>query len=160
MVPPAFTSALSQASGVYFDQLPLTPRGIYRYMEEPVRINFMLNGTPESVDSDADVRLIDILRDHFKLIGTHAGCYSGECGSCIVLINGEIFHACMTPLFRVRGMRVTTIEGFAKQSDYKEIMAGFKEAGLSPCRFCAAGRILITHALLDISPKPRRGGDR
>jgi carbon-monoxide dehydrogenase small subunit len=119
-----------------------------------VRINFMLNGTPESVDSDADVRLIDILRDHFKLIGTHAGCYSGECGSCIVLINGEIFHACMTPLFRVRGMRVTTIEGFAKQSDYKEIMAGFKEAGLSPCRFCAAGRILITHALLDIRPIP------
>jgi aerobic-type carbon monoxide dehydrogenase small subunit (CoxS/CutS family) len=119
-----------------------------------VRINFMLNGTPESIDSDADVRLIDILRERFKLIGTHAGCYSGECGSCIVLINGEIFHACMTPLFRVRGMRVTTIEGFAKQSDYKEIMAGFKEAGLTPCRFCAAGRILITHALLDISPSP------
>ena len=119
-----------------------------------MRVQFYLNGRSEIVDADADARLIDILREEFGLIGTHAGCYTGECGSCIILINGEVFHACLTPLFRVRGMRVTTIEGFARQHGYKEIIAGFKEAGLSPCRFCAAGRILITHALLELTPAP------
>ena len=119
-----------------------------------MRIQFMLNGSLETVDAEADTRLINVLRERYHLIGTHASCYSGECGSCIVLINGEIFHSCMTPLFRVRGMRVTTIEGFAKQHAYKEVLAGFREAGLSPCRFCAAGRILTTHALLEISPNP------
>ena len=119
-----------------------------------MRVNFMLNGAAEAVDVDAETRLIDLIRDHFHLIGTHAGCYSGECGSCIVLINGEVFHACLTPVFRVRDTRVTTIEGFAKQHGYKDIIGGFKEAGLAPCRFCAAGRILITHALLELHPNP------
>lgn len=119
-----------------------------------MKIDFYLNGSAESLEAEAELRLIDVLRERYRLIGTHAGCYTGECGTCIVLINGEINHACLTPLFRVRGARVTTIEGFAKQHGYKEILAGMKEAGMAPCRFCAAGRILTIHSLLELSPTP------
>ena len=119
-----------------------------------MKIDFILNGSPVSLDAEADRLLIDLLRERFHLIGTHAGCRTGECGACIVLLNGETFHACLLPLFKIRGTRITTIEGFARQHAYKEILAGFKEAGLSPCRFCAPGRILVTHAMLEHSPSP------
>ncbi len=119
-----------------------------------MKIEFILNGSPVSLDIESDKLLIDLLRNRFNLIGTHAGCRTGECGACIVLVNGEIFHACLLPMFKVRGTRVTTIEGFARQHAYREILAGFREAGLSPCRFCAPGRILVTHSLLEHSSNP------
>jgi carbon-monoxide dehydrogenase small subunit len=119
-------------------------------------INFILNGEDVVVRSEANVRLLDILRDTFKLLGTKAGCLSGNCGVCSVIFNGVVTSSCLVPAFRVRGSEIITIEGFSQTDEYQDIAAGFSRAGVEFCGFCDTGKILSAEALLEQSPRPSR----
>jgi carbon-monoxide dehydrogenase small subunit len=114
-----------------------------------VTIAFILNGDDVVVKADANERLIDILRGTFKLGGAKAGCRSGKCGSCTVMMNGKIAPACLIPAFSVRGHEITTIEGLSRQDDYKDIVSGFESAGVETCEYCNSGKILVAESLLE-----------
>jgi carbon-monoxide dehydrogenase small subunit len=119
-------------------------------------INFILNGEDVVVRSEANTRLLEILRDTFNLTGTKAGCLSGNCGICSVIFNGVVISSCLIPAFRVRGSEVITIEGFSQTDEYQDIVTGFTQAGLEFCGFCDTGKILATTALLERNSRPSR----
>ena len=119
-------------------------------------VGFILNGEDVIVRSEANVRLIDILRINFGLLGAKFGCLTGKCGCCAVIFNGSVVHACLIPVFRLRGSEVITLEGFSQTNEYQDIMSGFSQAGLETCGYCSATKILNTWALLDKIKRPSR----
>ncbi|GHT90666.1 (2Fe-2S)-binding protein [Spirochaetia bacterium] len=119
-------------------------------------LGFLLNGEDVVVKTDADRRLIDILRNHFKLLGAKAGCLSGVCGSCSIIFNGKVVPSCLIPAFRIRGSEIITIEGFSKYDEYQDIKEGFAQAGVENCGYCDAGKILTVETLLGRNLRPSR----
>jgi len=119
-------------------------------------IGFILNGEDVVIRSEANVRLIDILRVDFGLLGAKTGCLTGKCGFCAVIFNGSVSHACLIPAFRLRGSEIITIEGFSQTDEYQDIMTGFAEAGLETCGYCTTSKILNAGALLDRIKRPSR----
>jgi carbon-monoxide dehydrogenase small subunit len=108
------------------------------------------------VRTEANTRLLDILRDTFHLLGAKTGCLSGMCGVCSVVFNEKVVPSCLIPAFRVRGSEVITIEGFSQTVEYQDIAAGFAQAGVECCGYCDTGKILAVEALLGKSPRPSR----
>jgi carbon-monoxide dehydrogenase small subunit len=119
-------------------------------------IGFILNGEDVVVHAEADIRLINILRGHFGLLGTKAGCLAGKCGACSVIFNGKVTKACLIPAFRIRESEVITIEGFSQTDEYQDIITGFLKTGLETCAFCRTGKVLSTEALLERKSRPSR----
>ena len=119
-------------------------------------ISFILNGEDVVINSEPSVRLIDILRVDFGLLGAKAGCLTGKCGFCAVFFNGSLSHACFIPAFRVNGSEVITIEGFSQTDEYHDIIAGFAQAGLKNCGYCEASKLLNAEALLEKIKRPSR----
>jgi len=120
-------------------------------------IGFILNGEDVIVHADPGIRLVDILRSAFKLLGTKTGCSSGKCGACSVILNGDVVKACLIPAFKIRGSEIITIEGFSQTDEYQDIVRAFTEAGIESCGFCDTGKILATEALLSKNPRPTIG---
>ena len=121
-----------------------------------MNINFILNGEDVSIHSEANVRLVDILRVKFGLLGAKVGCLSGKCGFCAVFFNGSVSHACLIPAFRLRGSEIITIEGFAQTDEYQDIKKGFEQAKLIVCGYCETGKVLNAEALLEKIKNPSR----
>jgi carbon-monoxide dehydrogenase small subunit len=119
-------------------------------------IGFILNGEDVVIRTDAERRLIDILRGTFQLLGAKSNCYSGLCGVCSVIFNGEVIKACLIPAFKIQGCEVITIEGFSQTDEYQDIVQGFADAGVENCGFCDTGKILAADALLSRNPRPAR----
>jgi carbon-monoxide dehydrogenase small subunit len=123
---------------------------------KPMTIGFILNGEDVVVRGEADMRLINILRGNFGLLGAKTGCLTGKCGACSVIFNGEVVKSCLIPAFRIRGSEVITIEGFSQTDEYQDIIAGFLRTGLETCEFCRTGKILTIAALLERNSRPSR----
>ena len=119
-------------------------------------LGFILNGEDVEVRCEANIRLVDILRANFGLLGAKAGCLTGKCGFCAVILNGSVVHACLVPAFRLRGCEVITLEGFSQTDEYRDIVAGFAQASLQSCGFCDAGIILNAGTLLEKNSRPVR----
>ena len=119
-----------------------------------MKIDFILNHKPISVDVDPSMRLLDVIREELHLTGTKEGCGEGDCGACTVLVNGEPYNSCLTPVANVIGKEVMTIEGFRETKAYRVIADAFADFGASQCGFCTPGMILNTYALLRKNPHP------
>jgi len=116
-------------------------------------ITFTLNGSQVSVDAPPMTRLLDLLREHLHLTGTKEGCGEGECGSCSVLVDGELVNSCLVPSLQIQGATVTTIEGLG-ETHLHPIQQCFLEKGGAQCGICTPGMILATHHLLEKHPAP------
>jgi carbon-monoxide dehydrogenase small subunit len=119
-------------------------------------LGFILNGEDVVVKAVAERRLVDILRDNFKLLGAREGCLSGICGCCSVIFNNRVVPSCLIPAFRIRGSEIITIEGFSQTDEYQDILEGFSLAGVETCGYCDAGKILAVETLLGQNPRPSR----
>jgi carbon-monoxide dehydrogenase small subunit len=119
-------------------------------------IDFILNGEDVVVRAEAELRLVDILRDSFALTGAKLSCLTGCCGACMVIFNGLIVQSCLIPAFSIRGSEIITIEGFSQTDEYQDIVEGFSRAGLENCAVCYNGKILAAEALLERNPRPER----
>ena len=119
-------------------------------------MGFILNGEDVVVKTKAEERLVDILRNTFKLLGTKTGCNIGICGSCSVILNGNVVKSCLIPAFKIQGCEIITIEGFSQTDEYQDILLGFSQTGIENCGFCNTGKILATQALLGRNHHPSR----
>jgi carbon-monoxide dehydrogenase small subunit len=121
-------------------------------------IAFTVNGAARSVSAPPIKRLLDVLREDLHLTGTKEGCGEGECGSCSVLLNGELVNSCLVPVLQAEGAVITTIEGLASQGKEGEqlhpIQQCFLECGGAQCGICTPGMILATYQLLQKNPHP------
>jgi len=119
-----------------------------------MEIKFIINNKEVCIDVAPSMRLLDVIREELHLTGTKEGCGEGECGACTVLVNGEPFNSCLTPIANVIGKEVITIEGFKESKAYRVIADAFASQGGSQCGFCTPGMILATYAVLKKNPHP------
>lgn len=122
----------------------------------PPVIRFTLNGKKVEVTRGIRRRLLDVIRDDFDLTGTKEGCGEGVCGACSVILNGKLIQACLTPLSRVDGGQVVTIEGLGSPESPHPIQEAFVDAGAVQCGFCTPGIALAAKVLLDRVAHPSR----
>lgn len=121
-----------------------------------MEIQLIINEKEYNVEIDANMRLIDLLRDKLGLIGTKEGCGEGECGACTIIMDGESVNSCMVMAFQANGSTLTTIEGLEKNGELHPLQRAYMEEGSVQCGFCIPGMIMSTKALLDKSPHPSR----
>jgi isoquinoline 1-oxidoreductase subunit alpha len=115
-----------------------------------------VNGKKLRVDVDAQTPLLYVLRDHLNMTGTKYGCGEALCGACTVLVDGQMMRSCVTPVGRVSGKQVTTIEGLEKDGKLTALQDAFLKADALQCGYCTAGMIMSATALLTKNPKPSR----
>ena len=119
-----------------------------------MEISFILNNKKVTIDVTPSMRLLDVIREELHLTGTKEGCGEGECGACTVLVKGEPYNSCLTPVANVIGKEVMTIEGFRETKAYRVIADAFANQGGSQCGFCTPGMILASYAVLKKNPHP------
>ena len=119
-----------------------------------MEISFIINNKKVKIDVDPSMRLLDVIRNELHLTGTKEGCGEGECGACTVLVNGEPYNSCLTPVINVQNKVLLTIEGFRETKEYQIIADAFADMGGSQCGFCTPGMILVSYALLSKNPHP------
>src|SRR5579864_6205359 len=116
-------------------------------------ITLNLNGRNTSVDVDADMPLLWVLRDIVGLTGTKYGCGMALCGACTVHLEGQAVRSCVMPVSAVADKRVTTIEGLATDSSHP-VQRAWIELDVPQCGYCQSGQIMSAAALLARTPQP------
>ena len=120
-------------------------------------VRFRVNGTQRSLTTDPQRRLLDVLREDLQLTGTKYGCGEGQCGACLVYVDGETARSCLLLARAVDGKSVTTIEGLARGEALHPVQEAFLEEGALQCGYCTSGMILAAAALLRDKPDPTDG---
>lgn len=118
------------------------------------KIKFNLNNEEVSIESNPLRRLLDVLREDFKLIAPKEGCGQGECGACSVIIDGNLINSCCVPLGNVNGAKVITIEGLVDTKEFNILKEAYEDAGAVQCGFCTPGMIMASYALLTKNSTP------
>lgn len=118
------------------------------------KIEFTLNGKVQCIDVPPMRRLLDVLREDLHLTGTKEGCGEGECGSCSILLNGELVNSCLVPALHANKATLCTIEGMSQDQKLHPIQQYFLECGGAQCGICTPGMILATEQLLRTHPHP------
>jgi aerobic-type carbon monoxide dehydrogenase small subunit (CoxS/CutS family) len=119
-----------------------------------VTVKLIVNGSEKTVTTDRGRRLLDVLREDLHLTGTKYGCGEGQCGACLIHLDGEPTRSCMTPITTADGKSVTTIEGLAPGDTLHSVQEAFLQEGAMQCGYCTSGMILSAVALLKEKPNP------
>ncbi len=117
-------------------------------------ITFSVNGRPTTVTTEPDRPLLEVLREDLHLTGTKCGCGEGRCGACTVLVAGKTTHSCITPVGKVAGQAVLTIEGLAASGKLHPVQEAFLAEGAVQCGYCTPGMIMALVGLLQQRPHP------
>lgn len=115
---------------------------------DTVTTSITVNGKTMSVTHEADVSLLDLLREQLNLAGTKKGCDQGACGACTVLLDGKRVLSCLSLAAQCDGRRVTTIEGLAQGGQLHPMQMAFIRHDAFQCGYCTPGQILSAIALL------------
>ena len=118
------------------------------------QIKFTLNGEDVDIKVSPQQMLINVIKDDLHLHGTKKGCSRGECGACTVIIDGKAVNSCLTPVMKVQGAVVWTIEGLGSPALLHPIQQSFINNGAVQCGYCIPGTIMSAKALLDENPNP------
>ena len=116
-------------------------------------ITLNLNGRNTSVDVDADMPLLWVLRDILGLTGTKYGCGMALCGACTVHLEDQPVRSCVTPVSAAAGKRVTTIEGLSADNSHP-VQRAWIELDVPQCGYCQSGQIMSAVALLAQTAQP------
>jgi aerobic-type carbon monoxide dehydrogenase small subunit (CoxS/CutS family) len=111
-----------------------------------------VNGRDHNIKPAPGLTLLGALRDVLGLTGTKYGCGEGQCGACTVLVDGLATKSCVTPIARVEGKAVTTIEGLEQNGKLHPVQEAFLEADAMQCGYCTPGMIMASVALLKRRP--------
>jgi carbon-monoxide dehydrogenase small subunit len=112
-----------------------------------------INGVVQEFEVDDQTLLVEVLRDHFHLTGTHIGCDTSQCGCCTVLMNNEAVKSCTMLAAQATDSQIVTIEGLASDGLHPVQEAFSQEHGLQ-CGYCTPGMIMSTVHLLNRHPNP------
>jgi carbon-monoxide dehydrogenase small subunit len=117
-------------------------------------IQVTVNGQPRSAEVESRLLLVHLLRDEFRLTGTHIGCDTTHCGACTVLLDGTPVKSCTVLAVQADGRQVQTVEGLAKDGALHPIQEGFMQEHGLQCGYCTPGMMMTSAALLERHPNP------
>jgi carbon-monoxide dehydrogenase small subunit len=119
-----------------------------------MQITTTVNGAEVTRDVEPRELLVHYLRDTLRLTGTHWGCDTSNCGTCVVLMDGVPVKSCTVLAVMTDGHDVRTVEGLADGTTLDPVQQGFMEEHGLQCGFCTPGMMLTARALLDRHPHP------
>ena len=105
-------------------------------------IKLTVNGKAVSAEVEDRTLLVQLLRDHLNLTGTHVGCDTSQCGACVVHIDGKAVKSCTVLVGQANGASVTTIEGISKGEELHPMQAAFRDNHGLQCGYCTPGMIM------------------
>ena len=117
-------------------------------------ISVTVNGVTHEASVDARTLLVDFLREHLHLTGTHVGCDTSQCGACTIHIDGISVKACTLFAVQADGASITTIEGMASNGTLHPLQESFQEEHGLQCGFCTPGMIMSAADLLQHNANP------
>ena len=121
-----------------------------------VPISLTVNGKAVSASVDPRTLLVQLIREHLKLTGTHVGCEHGVCGACTVRLDGEIVRSCLTLAAQAHGAFVETIEGLSDSGEIADLQDAFRKRNALQCGFCTPGMLIAAQDLLEHEREPDR----
>lgn len=114
-----------------------------------------INGSQrEVIGAATGESLLFVLRERLGYLGAKGACEQGECGSCSVLLDGELVCSCLVLAAAQQGRAITTIEGVTPGDGLSDVQRAFVEAGAVQCGFCTPGLVMAAHSLLERIPLP------
>jgi len=114
-----------------------------------------VNGREREVgDAHLGECLLFVLRERLGLLGTKGACEQGECGSCSVLLDGELVCSCLVLAAAQRDRDIVTVEGIAPEGVSTDVQQAFVDAGAVQCGFCTPGLVMAAHSLLERESNP------
>ena len=116
-------------------------------------VTFILNGKSTTVEADADKPLLWVLREDLGLTGTKYGCGMAICGCCTVHLDGDAIRSCVTPISRVQGKQVTTIEGLSSDLSHP-VQRAWMQVQVPQCGYCQPGQMMSAACLLAQNSQP------
>jgi aerobic carbon-monoxide dehydrogenase small subunit len=119
-----------------------------------VTVSMTLNGKQVSAEVEPRTLLVQYIREHIGLTGTHVGCDTSQCGACVVHVGGTSVKSCTMLAVQAEGADVTTIEGLAKNGELHPMQAAFRENHGLQCGFCTPGMIMSAIDLVNRNPVP------
>ncbi len=119
-----------------------------------MQVNMTVNGAEVSQEIEPRHLLVHFIRDQLGLTGTHWGCDTSNCGTCVVLIDGEPVKSCTQLAAMAGGHDVTTVEGLEVDGVLDPVQEGFMQCHGLQCGFCTPGMMLTARALLNANPNP------
>jgi aerobic carbon-monoxide dehydrogenase small subunit len=121
------------------------------------KIKLTVNGAAREAEVDSRLLLVHLIREDFRMTGTHIGCDTTHCGACTVLLDGKPVKSCTVLAVQADGREVMTVEGLEKDGKLDPIQEGFwQEHGLQ-CGYCTPGMMLTGYALLKAKKSPSEG---
>jgi carbon-monoxide dehydrogenase small subunit len=119
-----------------------------------VKVSLRVNGEAHETEVWPGESLLYILRERLGLPGSKNACEQGECGSCSVLLDGQLVCACLVLAAQADGHEVVTVEGLAREGELHRVQQAFSETGAVQCGFCTPGLIVATADLLERNAAP------
>lgn len=117
------------------------------------KFRLVVNGVDKEITAHPDMPLLWVLRDRLGLTGTKYSCGIGECGGCMVQIDGVATPACVAPIASVKNKSIKTIEGLSANNSHP-VQQAWIELQVPQCGFCHSGQIMAAVALLEKNPVP------
>ncbi len=122
-----------------------------------MNVRLIVNGRTINVEVTTPLSLLQVLREELGLLGTKDACEQGECGSCSILLNGDLVCSCLVMAADADDLEVTTVEGIGTDGNLHPLQRAFVEHGAVQCGFCTPGFIVAGVHLLDQNPVPTSG---
>ena len=119
-----------------------------------MQVTVTVNGQEVTREIEGRLLLVHFLRDHLGLTGTHWGCDTSNCGTCVVLMDGEPVKSCTVLAAMASGHEVETVEGLADGAELDPVQEGFMEEHGLQCGFCTPGMMMTAKALIAKNPDP------
>ena len=118
------------------------------------KISMSVNGKSHSGEVEPRTLLVDYLREHLSLTGTHIACDTSSCGACTIHVDGKAVKSCTLLAVQADGCEITTVEGLSTNGELHPIQEGFKEEHGLQCGFCTPGMMMTAIDLLKHNPNP------
>jgi carbon-monoxide dehydrogenase small subunit len=121
------------------------------------KITMTVNGETRTAEVEARLLLVHLIRENFRLTGTHIGCDTTHCGACTVLLDDQAVKSCTVLAVQADGRSIRTVEGLEQGGGLHPIQKGFKEEHGLQCGFCTPGMLMTATALLERNTSPSEG---
>ena len=118
------------------------------------KVSLTVNGKPVSAEVEDRTLLVQLLREHLHLTGTHVGCDTSQCGACVVHVDGEAVKSCTLLAVQADGRDVLTIEGVADGETLHPMQEAFRDNHALQCGFCTPGMVMSALDLVKNNPEP------